>query len=295
MQPQSDAVGSIYDLGYRRYEGVRLGRRHAFLALYLYTLRGAFGLGRRTSSKIIPVIITFIAFIPALIQLGIAAIASGVVDIITPDNYYGYVQVAVALFCAAGAPEIVGRDQRTRTLSLYFSRALRRSDYALAKLAAFTTALLLLTLVPQAVLFLGNTLATNDTATFLRDNWTEIPRIVASGLLIAALMSSVSLAIACQTPRRSYATVAVIALFLVTTPLAAIFVHETGTWGHYAILFSPFDLLNGTTRAIFDVTPDSGSSLDVADLPALLYPVVTAGFTLLAAGLVLRRYERIAA
>ena len=71
--------------------------------------------------------------------------------------------------------------------------------------------------------------------------------------------------------------------------------HETGTWGHYAILFSPFDLLNGTTRAIFDVTPDTGSTLEVADLPALLYPVVAAGFTLLGAGIVLRRYERIAA
>ncbi|MBA4180771.1 MAG: hypothetical protein C0506_09305 [Anaerolinea sp.] len=295
MQPQSDATGSIYDLGYRRYDGVRLGRQHAVIALYLYTLRGAFGLGRRTSSKIIPVIITVIAFIPALVQLGIAAVASGVVEIFAPENYFGYVQVTVALFCAAVAPEIVGRDQRARTLSLYFSRALRRSDYAFAKLTAFTTALLLLTLAPQAVLFVGNTLATKDTGAFLRDNWSEVPRIVSSGLLIAALMASVSLAIACQTPRRSYATVAVIALFLVTTPLAAIFVRETGSWGHYAILLSPFDLLNGTTLAVFDIVPDPDTSLEIADLPAWLYPVVTAGYTIVGAGLVLRRYARIAA
>lgn len=295
MQPQSEGPGSIYDLGYRRYEGARLGRRHAVSSLYLYTLRGAFGLGRRTSSKIIPIIITVIAFIPALIQLGIAAIASGAIDIIKPENYYGFVEVAVALFCAAVAPEIVGRDQRTRTLSLYFSRALRRRDYAFAKLAAFTTALLILTLLPQAVLFAGNMLAKKDSLQFLRDNWSEVPRIVGSGLLIGSLMASVSLAIACQTPRRSYATVAVIALFLVTTPLAAVFIRETGAWGHYAALLSPFELLNGTTLAIFDVVPERDSTIAIADLPALLYPAAAAAFNVLAAFVVFRRYERIAA
>ena len=36
------------------------------------------------------------------------------------------------------APELVGRDQRNRSLALYFSRAVSRSDYVLAKLAALT-------------------------------------------------------------------------------------------------------------------------------------------------------------
>lgn len=295
MSSQSDSAGSIYDLGYRHYDGARLGRRHAVLSLYFYTLRGAFGLGRRTSSKIIPIAITIIAFIPALIQLGIAAIASGVIELIKPENYYGYVQVAVALFCAAVAPEIVGRDQRTRTLSLYFSRALQRRDYALAKLAAFTTALLLLTLLPQAVLFFGNMLATNDTTAFIRDNWRQIPRVVIGGLLIASLMASLSLAIACQTARRSYATVAVIAVFLVTTPLANIFVREAGGIGHYAILFSPFDLLGGTMHWLFDAKPDRESIVYIADLPKLIYPGAALAVTACATALILRRYGRIAA
>ncbi len=295
MSSQSDSAGNIYDLGYRRYDGLRLGRRHAVLSLYFYTLRGAFGLGRRSSSKIIPIAITIVAFIPALIQLGIAAIASGIVDLIKPENYYGYVQVAVALFCAAVAPEIVGRDQRTRTLSLYFSRALLRRDYALAKLAAFTTALLLLTVLPQAVLFVGNMLATKDTTAFLQDNWRDIPRLIVSGLLIASLMASLSLAIACQTPRRSYATVAVIAVFLVTTPLANIFVREAGGVGHYAVLFSPFDLLGGTTRWIFDVVPDRENIVYIANLPKLIYPAVTLLVISAMTALILRRYETVSA
>ena len=295
MSLQSDGAGSIYDLGYRRYDGVRLGRRHSVLSLYFYTLRGAFGLGRRSSSKIIPIAVAIIAFIPALIQLGIAAIVPAQFEIIKPENYYGYVGVIVALFCAAVAPEIVGRDQRTRTLSLYFSRALQRRDYALAKLAAFVTALLLLTLLPQAVLFLGSMLAANDVPQFLKDGWRQLPRIVASGLLIAGLMASLSLAIACQTSRRSYATVAVIALFLVTTPLANIFVRAAGGVGRFAVLFSPFDLLAGTTQWVFDVTPDSEHVVSVADLPLLIYPVVTLALIGIATAIILRRYERIAA
>lgn len=296
MSSQAEGAGSIYDLGYRHYDGARLGRRHSVVALYLYTLRGAFGLGRRSSSKIIPIAITIIAFIPALIQLGIAAVASDVIDLFKAEDYYGYVQVAVALFCAAVAPEIVGRDQRTRTLSLYFSRALQRRDYALAKLAAFTTALLLLTLLPQAVLFVGNMLATKDTAVFLQDNWRELPRIIVSGLLIASLMASLSLAIACQTSRRSYATVAVIALFLVTTALAGILVRGADRGGgHYAVLFSPFDLLEGTTQWVFDVDPGSENIVAIADLPKLIYPLVTLLVTAVATALILRRYERISA
>lgn len=295
MSLQSDGAGSIYDLGYRRYDGVRLGRRHSVLSLYFYTLRGAFGLGRRSSSKIIPIAVAIIAFIPALIQLGIAAIVPAQFEIIKPENYYDYVQVIVALFCAAVAPEIVGRDQRTRTLSLYFSRALQRRDYALAKLAAFVTALLLLTLLPQAVLFLGSMLAANDIPQFLKDDWRQLPRIGVSGLLIAGLMASLSLAIACQTSRRSYATVAVIALFLVTTPLANIFVRAAGGVGRFAVLFSPFDLLAGTTQWVFDVTPDSEHIVSVADLPLLVYPVVTLAIIGIATAIILRRYERIAA
>ena len=43
--------------------------------------------------------------------------------------------ILVLLFCAAQAPELLGRDQRFGVLPLYFSRALARLDYALAKVA----------------------------------------------------------------------------------------------------------------------------------------------------------------
>ena len=36
------AAGTIYDIGYRNYEGARLGRGYAFRTLYVHSLRTAF-------------------------------------------------------------------------------------------------------------------------------------------------------------------------------------------------------------------------------------------------------------
>ena len=57
--------------------------------------------------------------------------------------------------CAVVAPELVSRDLRSGVLPLYFSRPLRRSDYALAKLAALVSAVWLLLAGPQLLMFLG--------------------------------------------------------------------------------------------------------------------------------------------
>lgn len=296
MQPKPEGAGNIYDLGYRNYSGPRLGRRHAVLSLYFYSLRGAFGLGRRTSSKIIPIAIVILAFIPAIIQLGIAAIADNVVEIFRPENYFSFVEVPVALFCAAVAPELGGRDQRTRTLSLYFSRALQRRDYALAKLGAFTTALLFLTLLPQVVLFIGNALAPTDGAgTYLSDNWKDIPRIIVSGIVVAAMAASVSLAIASQTSRRAYATVAVVALFLVPWPIAGILGEVGGDVGSFISLFSPFDFLHAAVLWIFRDSPGADSTVGLSDIPLWVFFAATLTYTAIGAAFVLRRFERIAA
>ena len=110
---------SIYDLGYRHYEGERIGRRGTLLTLYVHGLRSAFGLGRRASSKIFPFGLAIFAFVPAIIQLGVGAItnASKVdVEIFKHEDYFTYVRIILVLFCAAVAPELVGRDQRNRSI-----------------------------------------------------------------------------------------------------------------------------------------------------------------------------------
>ncbi len=71
------ATGSIYDLGYRRYDGPRLGRRHAVAALFVYSLRAVFGLGRSGRAKIAPLVLGGLIALPAVFSVGIGALAGG--------------------------------------------------------------------------------------------------------------------------------------------------------------------------------------------------------------------------
>lgn len=305
MAPGTDAAAaSVYDLGYRNYAGVRLGRSHAIAALYLHSLRGIFGLGRHMPAKIIPIGLLVVALLPAVVQLGVAAIASGRdVRVSAADDYYQFIQWPLALFVAAVAPELVGRDQRDRTLSLYFSRALLRSDYVLAKVAALTTALLLLTLGPQAVVFLGNGVAGDGAWSYIRDNWQDIGPIVASGALLSLFISTVGLAIASQTPRWPLASGGIVAYFAISWVVGGIVVNSIshGPLG-YSLLVSGFHVMRGLTLWIFGVTPtpprgegngDLSSDLAKASAPLFAYAVaaaVTAGLALM---VLLRRYSKL--
>jgi ABC-2 type transport system permease protein len=227
--------------------------------------------------------------------LAVAALFSEDVELITPDSYFGFVEIPIALFCAAIAPEIAGRDMRQRTLSLYFSRALRRRDYALAKIAAFATALTVLTLLPQAVLVFGNGMATDDVWGYITDNWADLPRTIAAGVLIAAMAGSVCLAIASQTHRRAYATIAVVGWFLVIWPIAGVLIFGIGGVGEYAIYLSPFDFIHGCTMWIFNVDPGFDSAQDRTGFPLWTYFVTVLVYLFAGLALVVRRFDRIAA
>lgn len=294
MQPVERAAGNIFDLGYRNYEGERLGRPYAFYSLYVHTLRNAFGLGRRTASKIIPFALAIIAFIPAVIQLGIASVAPTDFEVYRAENYYGYIQTVLALFCAAVAPELVCRDQANRTLSLYFSRSLKRRDYALARLAGLATALMVLTLGPQVLLFAGNVVASTDGLGYLSDNASDVVPIVLSGLAISVFLAGISLAIASQSSRRAYAAVTIIALFLLTRAIIEVTLNVSdSSLANNSIYLSPLHVMIGLTHWLFDVPMDGTVAL--ADRPRASYAVAAVVITAVALLVLDRRYGRIQA
>jgi ABC-2 type transport system permease protein len=287
-------AGSIYDLGYKRYEGARLGRRHAIWALYIYSVRGVFGIGRSLSSKVGPIGLAIIALLPAVVQLGVAAIAPEDIEVVEPEEYYEFIQMVLAVFCAVVAPELVGRDQRMQTLSLYFSRALRRQDYALAKFAALVTGMLAITVIPQVIMFVGNGLAANDFGDYLQDKWRDLPSILGSAILLSGFIAGIGLVIAAQTPRRAYSTVAILAAFVLTSVVGSgLFEAVDQDVGRFALLISPLHVVTGFTLWFFDAAPEVGSELAEADLPGIAYAIEAASVTLLMLALLLRRYGRI--
>ena len=290
-------TGSIYDLGYQRYTGPRLGRPYAIWSLYLYSLRVVFGIGRSFWAKLAAFGILAVALLPAIVQLGVASLSPEEIELVTPEDYYGIIEPLLAIFVAIIAPELGARDQRARTLSLYFSRALRRIDYALAKFAALVTALLAITVTPQLLMFVGNMSAAPDTFDYFTDNFEDIPAIILSALLLSSFFSGIGLAIAAQTSRRTYSTVAIVAVLTLSVGIAtAIFESAGPDSGRWALLLSPYHLVRGTTYWLFGADPgEDNPEIADADLPGILYSLTTVAFTLVTLIAIIRRYEKVQA
>ena len=134
------------------------------MALYADSLRACFGLGRPARAKIVPVGLTVLALLPAVIAVAVEALARGAIPSpIRYDNYFSTIVQFLVLFVAAQAPELLGRDQRYRILPLYFSRALDRLDYPAGEApGAGAPRCSWSRILPQAGIFLGKVLGAED-------------------------------------------------------------------------------------------------------------------------------------
>lgn len=299
----SSATGSIFDLGYRGYEGARLGRRHAIYALFLYSLRSAYGIGRSGRAKVVPIGLAVLATLPAVISIAVRAFAAQAgagaeverIDPIRYSSYYGYISTIVMLFVAAQAPELLGRDQRYHVLSLYFSRALLRVDYAVAKAGAFATAILILILIPQAVIFVGLVISNPDVVAALGDNVGSVGPVLAVSAVIAGLLGSIGLAISAFTPRRAYATAAIMAVFIVPGVIAQLVIRSTtGGLTRYIVLTAPGSVIEGVNGFVFGTKPGAREVVQ-ANLAGGLYVAVAIAVAVVLVGTLVRRYQRIEA
>ncbi|HJP89509.1 MAG TPA: hypothetical protein VJ850_10790 [Candidatus Limnocylindrales bacterium] len=276
-------TGSIYDLGYRRYEGPRLGRAHAIRSLFWHSFRSTWGIGRGSRAKVAPLTLAFLATIPALAILAAQALlrqfpgGEGFSDQLPVrfETYASSIGIFVILFCAAQAPDLFGRDQRHKLLSLYFSRALRRSDYTLARMGGFMLAVFLLQLFPQVLLFAGQVLLSTDVATGFLDQAPELAKAAAQAALTAGLLGGLAMTVAAFTPRRAYAVAGIIALFVIPTIVTGIVVGlGSDDLGRWLILLSPSSVLAGTNSFLFHVPITSDSGGIVPYVPDWAYMVV---------------------
>ena len=298
--PSAGRAGNIYDLGYRGYEGPRLGRAHAIRSLIVHSFRTTFGIGRSGRAKAAPFIFGAIAILPSVIVVGGLTIAARFgfdrqvdqTELIGFNNYYSSVTAIVVLFCAAQAPEMFGRDQRHGVLALYFARALRRSDYALGRLIGFVLAILVVILIPMVILFLGRVLLSTDIAGAFGRNLPNIPPVLAQGLVIATLYGSLAMTVSAFTPRRAYATAGIMALFVLPGLVAGIVIGiGSSTVGSWLVAISPNTILDGTNALFFGKS--LGEEYFFVAIPHPLFLVSAVVEVGVATALILRRFERI--
>jgi ABC-2 type transport system permease protein len=254
--------GVIHDLGYQRYTGDRYGRMAIVGTLTGYSLRSAFGLGRGARAKIVPVSVFVLLILPAVISAFIVARGG---ERAFPYDVYSYPVrvVAMTVFLAAQAPELVSQDLRHRVLPLYFARPLRPGDYLLAKLTALITASLIMLDVPVLLLYVGTVVGVHGPGAVWHQTVLMLPGL-AVGLLWSVVLATIGLAIASSSGRRVIAAGAVASFFFLTWVLSEVLgtvasvpgratVASTGT--RVAGLISPFTLLDGVRQWLGGTQP----------------------------------------
>lgn len=283
----------IHNIGYRHYDGQRLGRAYARRSLFSQSLRGAYGLGRSAKSKVLPMILFAVMCVPAAIIVAVAVATKASKLPLEYTNYALVTQAVIGLFLAAQAPQSVSRDLRFKTVPLYFSRPIERVDYVLAKYAAMTSALFVLTAAPLLVLYAGALLAKMDFA----DQTKWFAQGMVSVALLSVLFAGLGLVIAALTPRRGFGVAAIIATLTITygavSTVQAI-AHTTESTGtiQWFGLFSPISLIDGVQTALLGASSGFPGGEGPSTAVGLLYLLVVLGLVAGSYAVLMRRYRR---
>ncbi|MFF7330568.1 ABC transporter permease [Streptomyces sp. NPDC090306] len=283
----------IHDIGYRSYDGPRLGRSYARRSLYAQSLRGAYGLGRSARSKVLPMLLFGVMCVPAAIMVAVA-VATKAHDL--PVDYTRYaiiMQAVTSLFVAAQAPQSVSRDLRFRTVPLYFSRPIEASDYVRAKFAALASALFVLTAAPVLVLYVGALLAKLD----FTDQTKGFGQALVSVAVLSVLFGGIGLVVASITPRRGFGIAAIIAVLTITygavNTLAAIAdVQDSSGSIPWIGLFSPVTLVNGVQSAFLGAESTLPGARDITSAQGAVYVLVVLAVISGCYALLTRRYRK---
>lgn len=248
---RSGVSGVIHDIGYQRYEGPRLGRGYASRSLFVHSVRGAYGLGRSAWAKVLPIGLLSLACIAALVLVVVnTQLPVQVIDYVGIASTFTY---AATVFVAVVAPELVSVDLRSNLLSLYLSRPVRRTDYALTKLASLAAATFVMLAAPMVILFLGMAFSTDDGIPGVLTEAGGLLEGFVAAAIHAAVLAALALPFASLSGRRVFASGMIIAVFLLTAPVSgALLAFSSGDGAYLAGLINPVNLLNGVDRWLFD-------------------------------------------
>lgn len=284
----------IHNIGYRSYDGPRLGRAYARRSLYSQSLRGSYGLGRSVKSKVLPMLLFVVMCVPAAIMVAVAVATKANELPVDYTRYAIVMQAVISLYVASQAPQSVSRDLRFKTVPLYFSRPIETSDYVRAKFAALASALFVLTAAPLLVLYIGALLAKLDFA----DQTEGFAQGLVSVALLSLLFAGLGLVIASVTPRRGFGIAAVIAVLTISygavSTLQAIAEAQNSTGSIPWIgLFSPVTLIDGVQSAFLGASSAFPGGIGPSNGEGVVYVLVVLGLIAASYGLLMRRYRRV--
>lgn len=283
-------AAQIYERGYRHYDGERLGPSAAIKTVAIHAFTRALGVRRPAWAKVLPIVIVFLTYIPGIVFVGLVALTKNSADIAQslPDysDYYGQVVLAVMLFVAFLAPDMLCPDRRSGMIGLYLASPLTRDTYLLGKALAIFVGLALVLIGPQMLMLLANTLQGSGVGN-LGDSLIMALRILGAGAIVCLLFTTLSLALSSFTDRKGFATAAIILVLLASSAIGGVLSSQ----GHNAValLDISFQLPDAVTARTFGLPP----SFDTAPAStAVVYGAAAAW--IVALGAITRiRYQRL--
>lgn len=291
--PSAGADAQIYDRGYRHYEGAREGQSRAIRALIGYSIKRGLGIKKRWTAKVIPMLLYVFAFFPVIIIIGIRAFAGRLAAGFNYQTLYDLLATILLVFAAATAPEMLCDDRRQRVLPLYFSRAITRRDYLLAKIAALGILMSTIALIPGLILFLGVTFLDSSPVSYFFKHSADLLRILANGTLLSIFFAAMGLLIASFTDRKSVAAAVYIGtVVLVSGFVAALFNAIKSDWHRYLALLSPTVVPQAQTSWIFGTSLGGDTVAAKANLAGPWYLVSVVLITSISSYVIYRQYLR---
>lgn len=289
MTDASMADAQIYDRGYRRYEGPRTGIRGSLRSLVIHSLRHAIGLGRAARFKVIPIAVVVMAYLPAAVFIGLAALIPVDTEEFLPSyaDYYGFVAATIYLLAGFVSPELLCSDRRTGLLGVYLASAMNRVNYLIGKAIAVFLMLLLVTLGPPLLMLIAFSLQNMGPDGFVE--WMKLfGRIVLSSFVLGGLYTTVSLAVSATTDRITVATATVLALIPGSGIITDILANEADVTPHVRLanlLFLP--------RALIYRIHDESGGWSTVENPTWTLWLAAAAWAAASVGWIWYRYRRL--
>lgn len=292
--------GTVFDIGYRNYDGVREGRGRSRRAVFKDGVRTALGLGRGGRAKLLPWLFIVVLAGNGLILALIAGAAERLggpgasANVPSHSDFYGIASITIFLFAAVVAPELLCRDRREGTINLYLVRPLTGSDYIVSRWAGFLSVMLGAVWLPQIILLLGRAGGAPAPMAYLAAHWLDIPKFLLAGIAMATYAVTLAMLTASFTTRRAYASVFLVGLFAITAPFTLGLAQEIGgKTGQWISMFSLTNIPVHVNDVIFGEMSEMTEEAPAGLFPAAVKVAWYVAWTLVPFAVLWARYRKL--
>lgn len=258
-----DRTGAVFDLGYKPYEGERLGRSGAIRSIVKDGVRRVLGLRRKARKKVYPWSLVILATLPAIVFVGLAFTLSA----FNPDaespfgghaEYIGLTGAIVLLFVALAGPELLIPDREEGVLAVYSSRPMTAWDYIGARAGALFGVVASFVLLPNLLMYIGfAALDDRGLGSALIGNLDEMARILAAMIAYIVGYGAPALLIATYAKRTGPAAGTYLAIMFGSAGFAEAFQRIDFDGARYGTLLSLLQHPEVIRNWVFDKPQDA--------------------------------------